>query len=252
MGLNASTTKITYLIESQSNSGSYGINNTFIGDYIAAYKLEYTTSGTNTFTVPDWSSKMAAILISGGGGGADETGAFSAGGGGGAGAAMATVVLSVIAGTDYVVIVGAGGAGGTSLTNSTNGGNTRLSYNGNVLYDVSGGGRGDFITGGAQGTVLNSSNTTIKCFVNGNAGGTVQTSTTPTTGGNGGSRSALNTPSPTYCNDFIATGGTGTTSDGESGDGPGAGGSGGGAVSGSTNPNGGSGNAGYACIYFYY
>ncbi len=100
---------------------------------------KFTAVGSTTFTCTG-GGDVKYLIVGGGGGG----GAFNGGGGAGG---LLTGVISVTAGVNYTVVVGAGGIG----ENSPNGGGTNgnpSSFNGLVAY---GGGKGWHNVAGSPG-----------------------------------------------------------------------------------------------------
>ena len=78
------------------------------------YAIEsYTSTGTISWTAPTGVTDVQYLVVGGGGGGG-----YDAGGGGGAGG-YRTGTLSVTAGNNYTLTVGAGGIGGTSSPRDT-------------------------------------------------------------------------------------------------------------------------------------
>ena len=99
----------------------------------------FTTVGSTTWTVPAGVSQVDVLIVAGGGGG----GGGAWGGGGGGGGVLYGSCVSVTAGANLPVTVGAGGTGGlNNLDNSSNrgisGGNS--SFNGATAIGGGGGG----------------------------------------------------------------------------------------------------------------
>jgi hypothetical protein len=79
------------------------------------FYVEFTTTGSTTWTAPATIQSPITYWIVGGGGGGG--GAHDGGGaGGGGGGVVITGTYSVVAGTTYDIVVGVGGAGGTGVT----------------------------------------------------------------------------------------------------------------------------------------
>lgn len=106
-------------------------------------KVEYTTAGTYSWTVPTNVTQIKVTTIGGGGGGggANTNGIYVYGGGGGA--VTENVTINVTAGKSLTAVVGKGGS--TYNNNYTSqsaylGGNSYVMYNG-TTYAVANGGR---------------------------------------------------------------------------------------------------------------
>lgn len=85
------------------------------GIVIIDHAVEFTSTGTTTWTAPAGVTSVEVLVVAGGGGGG-----YQMGGGGGGGGVIYDPNYAVIPGTSYTVTVGAGGTGRTS--NSDNGG----------------------------------------------------------------------------------------------------------------------------------
>ncbi len=149
------------------------------GPTYTTYYLDFTTTGTSTWTAPDTiQSPITYWIVGGGGGGA---GAYDQrGNGGGGGGAAITGTYSVVAGTTYTIVVGEGGAGGTgrgTLTLSGPFGSDTDGEDGTASsFDSAGG--GPVAAGGGKG--LDGTTGTLR------AGGTGGAFTTGGGGGGGG------------------------------------------------------------------
>ena len=130
--------------------------------------MSYTTSGSNSWIVPDGVTSIQVVATGGGGGGS-----FSFPGGNGG---VVTATLSVTAGDTLALFVGGGGVGSGS-TGSTGGGGGSSNFNvGGANQIIAGGGGG--AGGGADGAAMGG---------NGGGGGTASGSTGGNpTGGVGG------------------------------------------------------------------
>ena len=74
---------------------------------------QYTSTGSDTWTVPSGVTSVSAVVVGGGGGGGDnDPDKDDEGGGGGGGGGLAYGSWSVTAGDVYTVVVGSGGNGG--------------------------------------------------------------------------------------------------------------------------------------------
>ena len=103
-------------------------------DYVHKYII-----GTEdmTFTPPSYATKFTALLVGGGG-----AGGYRHGGGGGAGGLVYTEV-DVSPGETFTVSVGAGGVASSDISVlGSNGGDSTLSKNGEVIHRAVGGGAG--------------------------------------------------------------------------------------------------------------
>jgi hypothetical protein len=145
------------------------------------FYVEFTTTGSTTWTAPaTCQSPITYWIVGGGGGGA---GAFDQrGNGGGGGGAAITGTYAVVAGTTYDIVVGAGGAGGTGRGTQSGGPGTGTHTDGtdgsDSSFDFAGG--GPVAAGGGKGLIG-------APFKEGGTGGTV---TTGGGGGGGGGRGA--------------------------------------------------------------
>lgn len=100
----------------------------------------YTNAGTNTFTAPAGVTQVEYLVVGGGGGGGGfPSGSYGGGGGGGAGGLLSNIdgaPMTVVAGSNYTVVVGAAGTGGSGGTPGGNGGTSRF----HTVYAAGGGG----------------------------------------------------------------------------------------------------------------
>jgi hypothetical protein len=173
-----------------------------------------TTSGTYTAPVTGWYK----VTAKGGGGGGNGSGLagdnvtrWTGGGGGEGGTTIAYV--SMTAGDTATVVIGAGGTGGSAgynSNNSTDGGNTSVTIDGNT-YTAGGGSKANGWNGGLGGSG------TISGACGGNGG---QSYTANSTGGAGGGSGA--TSSNTTASQGGGGGGAtygGATAGGAGGDG---------------------------------
>jgi RHS repeat-associated protein len=177
----------------------------------------YNTPGTWTWTSPLTGTLTVQAWGSGGGGSGYSTAPGGGYGGGGGGYAKETV--SVIAGDNYSIVVGAGGSGGTSQgASGTAGGNSTFALGSTTYLTAGGGGGGSNTSDGAAGIY---SGTGVTGYDGGTGGGPGTPTYNPGGGGGGGAGSGGNG----------GGGGSGTSSSG------GAGGSAG-------TPDGGTGGAG--------
>lgn len=127
------------------------------------------TSGTTTWTAPTGVTKVKVICIGGGGGGGGWW-SYNAGDGGAGGyGGIAIGIYTVIPGTGYSAIVGAGGDG----SNSTNGSSGGSSSFGSFL-SATGGGGGVFGAGGRGSDGVGASGITTNTSIQYGGGGDFQ------------------------------------------------------------------------------
>lgn len=167
------------------NSGVWNLKAAFKyirSQYTPPGQVEFTTTGTQTWTVPVGITEISAVCIGGGGGGGGGESGRNDGVSGGAGGGLAYGKISVTPGEVLTIVVGTGGNGGTSTNNGTAGGPSTISRGATVLLS-GGGGNGGLarstatVTGGTgSGTQLTGS------FAGGNSGG----NSTDTGSGGGG------------------------------------------------------------------
>jgi hypothetical protein len=103
--------------------------------------VTYNVSGTYSFTVPSGVSSVTVQCWGAGGAGGGVTSNGIYGGAGGAGGAYASKIVSVTAGTTYLINVGAGGIGGTG--NGPSGGDSWFSSSSTVIAKGGNGGGGN-------------------------------------------------------------------------------------------------------------
>lgn len=196
---------------------------------IDGFKLEgqqeYTGVGTFTFTVPAGISEISAVCVGGGGGSAYCIGNSTQSGPGGGGGGLGWSTISVTAGENLEVTVGAGGSAGTSgSTSGGNGGLSRIRRGTTTLVQGSGGGGATYQgAGGTGGGFIG---------LGGGSGGNGGGANTNNGGGGGGGAAG-----------YSGNGGQAGTGNGGVGS-PGAGGGGGGGggqSGGGTQDNGGGG-----------
>lgn len=111
------------------------------------WKIRFLTSGTFTVTkLNGWDGRLDVFLVGGGGGGSSDV---DGSGGGGGGYTKTVTAVSVSAGTEYAIVVGAGGkvlaAGGTTsaFTATAAGGKSASSAGDGGNGGSGGGGRPD-------------------------------------------------------------------------------------------------------------
>lgn len=238
----------------------------------SATVLQFTSTGSCQWTVPNGVTNADVLIVAGGGGG----GGFAFGGGGGAGGILYGAAVAVTAGNSISIAVGEGGAGGANANDSTGQGTSGSNSSFGSATAIGGGAGGGFFTkngssggsgGGSSegGSATTSTQTAPSGFTAyGNPGGAVSNNqagsggggagspgaavTTMRTGGNGGSGYAFSiTGTSTY---FGGGGGGGGRPGTISSGGIGGGGAGGvsdtqAAVAGTANTGGGGGGAGF-------
>jgi hypothetical protein len=211
---------------------------------IPAYELSQTFNTSGNYTVPSGKTKLAIKIVGGGGNGGNGMGGRGfqgrGGGGGGGGGVGLVEEITVTAGTNYAVNVGAGGGGQSKFGNivTANGGGNGENWN---TGTAGGGGGGSFSNN--TGTVRGSA-----------GGGSGVQGTFSNASGPGGSVSTINT-SNNGVGSFSAAGGGGAGGGGghsgfpQAGTNGGAGGNpfggaGGGGINGPSNDNAGGGQGG--------
>lgn len=133
----------SFLIDNKVSFSKYRMNTI---PPVKAGQQAFTTLGENTFTVPEYVFSIHAVAVGGGGGAGPYDGPNGPGGSGGAGGALAYKNNWLITPNDSITItVGSGGDAGS------NGGDSTISYGGNILT-ASGGEGGRTITTGAPST----------------------------------------------------------------------------------------------------
>ena len=124
----------------------------------------FTSTGSNTFTIPAGTTSIKVTIVSAGGGGGGQLvdgGTNPPGGAGGAGRWAAQWFVGLTPGNTLTVTVGAAGTGGASSTNGGTGGTTSLASGTQTITTIQAtGGTGGISGGGAgtNGTVTGSSN----------------------------------------------------------------------------------------------
>lgn len=157
-------------------SGAMSLGGPIAGQSIALefqdpYVYSYSSPGTYTFTVPTGITSMTIYMMGGGGGsgGNYQNGTTVYSGGSGTTGTLITGVLTVVPGTTYTIVVGAGGAAGARSWNSGTGGTAGTGHTAGTAgtTNTNGGGGGG---GGSTAIVLTSTNTSILVAKGGNGG----------------------------------------------------------------------------------
>lgn len=128
-------------------------------------EVEFTSSGSFTWTVPDGITSVSAVVIGAGGGGSSGRGVNAQSGAGGGGGGLAwSAGFDVTPGETLDIVIGSGGAGGPWLGYGNNaakhgfaGNATQIKRGSTVLLEATGGGGGQWVstnttTGGAGGS----------------------------------------------------------------------------------------------------
>ena len=102
-------------------------------------KYQEFTSGTTSWTAPAGVTQVECLLVAGGGG-SGGAGTASAVPGAGGGGQVVKQFLTVVPGTSYSVVIGAGGAGGAGAATGSSGSNGTNSSFGSLLTCGGGGG----------------------------------------------------------------------------------------------------------------
>jgi hypothetical protein len=198
------------------NSGVWNLDAAYdysFSQYTPPGQVAFTTTGTQTWTVPVGIYEISAVVVGGGGGGGGGESGRNEGVSGGGGGGLAYGTFAVTPGEVLTIVVGAGGNGGSS-GNDGNAGNPSTISSGATVY-LSGGG------GGAgrersTATVTGGASTGTK-RAGGGAGGNSGGNSTDTGSGGGGAGG------------YSGNGGAGGTT-GAGSSSPGDGGGGGGAT----------------------
>lgn len=151
------------------------------------WHLRLTTSGNLNFVRIN--TKIMDVFCVGGGGGGAETFSINSSGGGGGGYTATKFNVSVSAGTQYPIVIGAGGSGGVNYNDATAGGATKAlgvtaqggspgqQHQGNSGNDIYGGKGGDGGSGGGGGGAFDDPDSS-RDYPYPGSGGTGQKSTT--------------------------------------------------------------------------
>jgi len=105
-------------------------------------QVEFTTTGTQTWVVPQGVFDVSIVAVGGGGGGGGNTGADGPGSAAGGGGGLGWVNnVEVTPGESYTVAVGAGGTAGTTTSDGGDGGDSFVEIDGTTIV-LGGGGDG--------------------------------------------------------------------------------------------------------------
>ena len=219
-------------------SGAMSLGGAVSGQSIALefqdpYVYSYSTPGTYTFTVPTGITSITVSVLGGGGGsgGNYQSGTTVYSGASGSSGTLVTGTLTVVPGTTYTIVVGAGGVAGARSWNSGTGGTGGTGYNNGSTGTTSGNGGGG--GGGASSAIVLSGTAVVvgkggdggagSVGGSGGAGGsgggsnlapTGTTAAAASNGGVGGSMASLFANTMTYSSawskagSYIQTGGT--------------------------------------------
>ena len=155
---------------------------------IVAYgEVIFSSTGSQSWTVPTDVYNVSALAIGGGGGGSPSTlSSNGISGGGGGGGALHWKSFNVSPGDIYTIIVGAGGSGGTGAgnNNASNGGESSISLNSDFIIRAGGGTKGTY--GTTSGYVNGGQSYYDSIGGGGGNGGRGGTGSNGNTGGGGG------------------------------------------------------------------
>lgn len=219
------------LVAQAGNSGEFltttdGTNVSW--NYVSNYQ-EFTTTGTQTFTVPTNANLLYIEAVGGGGGGnAGITSSFSGAGGGSASYTSWYIPKNIISSSNITVTVGEGGSGGTGSGSLGSAGNpTTISWTGpGGSYTITANpGSSNGVAGSAENATQSSFYYTTSGLTGGAASASVANSGTsqtnqyqPPSGGSGGSNSnAGGNGGGIFYYGNTLTGGSGGTSSGTDG-----------------------------------
>jgi hypothetical protein len=140
------------------NSGVWNLEAAFEyvrSQYTPPGQALFTTTGTQSWTVPPGITEISAVVVGGGGGGGGGETGRNQGVSGGAGGGLAYGTFAVTPGEVLTIVVGTGGAGGTSSNDGNAGNPSTISRGVTVLLSGGGGGAGRerstaTVTGGAS------------------------------------------------------------------------------------------------------
>jgi hypothetical protein len=167
------------------NSGVWNLEAAYdysFSQYTPPGQVLFTTTGTQTWTVPVGITSISAVCIGGGGGGGGGESGRNQGVSGGGGGGLSYGTIDVTPGETLTIVVGAGGNGGATQSSGNPGGASSISRGVEVLLQGGGGGAGQERS---TGTVTGGTSTGTKRlggFAGGNSGG----NSTDTGSGGGG------------------------------------------------------------------
>lgn len=163
---NVSFQNITKLVNVDPNSNSGGTLTTYLSNGVTWAVHSFTSTGNSSF-LPVSNITGAQVLVIGGGG----AGGASIGGGGGAGGASYNTGVSLTAGSNYTVTVGAGGTGtsgaGNNGSNSVAFGYTGFGGGGGGTFNSTAGSNGGCGGGAGGGDTTVSGGTASQGFAGG-------------------------------------------------------------------------------------
>ena len=196
------------------NSGVWNLEAAYdysFSQYTPPSQVLFTTTGTQSWTVPVGITEISAVVVGGGGGGGGGESGRNEGVSGGAGGGLSYGTFAVTPGEVLTVVVGTGGNGGASQSSGSAGGASSIARGATVLLQGGGGGAGQERS---TGTVTGGTSTGT-ARVGGGAGGNSGGNSNDTGSGGGGAGG------------YSAAGGAGgTTGSGSSSTGGGGGGGG--------------------------
>lgn len=200
----------------RKNSGVWNLEAAYdytFSQYTPPGQVEFTTTGTQSWTVPVGINEISAVVVGGGGGGAGGEATRNEGVNGGAGGGLAYGTFAVTPGETLTVVVGTAGTAGPSGGDGGAGGASSIARGATVLLQG----------GGGQGGLERSTGT--------RTGGT-STGTEREGGGSGGNSGGNSTETGSGgggAGGYSGNGGAGGTT-GSGSNGAGGGGGGGGAT----------------------
>jgi hypothetical protein len=169
----------------RKNSGVWNLEAAYdysFSQYTPPGQVLFTTTGTQSWTVPVGITEISAVVVGGGGGGGGGESGKNDGVTGGAGGGLAYGTIDVTPGETLTIVVGVGGTGGPSGSSGTAGGASSIARGATVLLQ---GGGGQFGQARATGTRTGGASTGTE-REGGGAGGNSGGNSTDTGSGGGG------------------------------------------------------------------
>jgi len=196
------------------NSGVWNLEAAYdysFSQYTPPGQVLFTTTGTQTWTVPVGITEISAVCIGGGGGGAGGESGRNQGVTGGAGGGLSYGTFAVTPGEVLTIVVGTGGTGGTTSNDGNNGNASQILRSVTVLLQGGGG-----IGGQQRSTAIRTGGTSIGTERDGGGSGGNSGGNSTDTGSGGGGAGG-------YSDNGGAGGTTGAGSNGLGGGGGGGG-----------------------------
>lgn len=169
----------------RKNSGVWNLEAAYdysFSQYTPPGQVLFTTTGTQTWTVPVGITEISAVCIGGGGGGGGGESGRNEGVSGGGGGGLSYGKIAVTPGETLTIVVGTGGNGGASSSSGTAGGASSISRGVEVLLQGGGGGAGQERS---TGTVTGGTSTGTARLGGGTGGNSGGNSTDTGSGGGG-------------------------------------------------------------------